>query len=224
MTSSSYLRSPSWEYTLAFNLAVAGRENQADPLRAVVSSEIYAIELLKRCQNPLHISGTGEFDAGQFISQAGDWAWGPIQAVTLVSNGQRYSSFLWVEPEAASAETVIEVLGREAEPGAQLKVITSSLLHYFLPAWHTAPHPARKPLPPGKTIHFLHAAGWKISDHIAFHGPRSIFWSLLSGAAEQLGRPDWADRCLFAMRSSYREPGWLWPAAPLTLICASLQG
>jgi hypothetical protein len=221
MTPSPYLHSPSWEYNLAFNMAMAGWETRAEPLRAVMSSEIHAVELLKRCQRPLHISGSGEFEAEQFFSQMRDWAWGPIQFLPLVSTGQHYSSFIWAEPEIESTEEVIRSLGRMAEPGAQLKVITSSLLHHFLPAWQTQPHPARKPSLPGSVTRLLRAAGWKISNQIVFHGPRSIFWSLFSRAAEQLGRPDWADRGLFAMRSSYREPGWLWPAAPLTLICAS---
>jgi hypothetical protein len=219
-----YLHSPTLEYNRAFNLAILGWECRDEPVLAVMSSAVHAIELLKRCQTPLHISGTGAFDATHFVSQAQGWAWGPIQALSLNATGQSYTSIVWAEPEAASAEEVIRSFGKSAATGAHLRAISASLLRNFLPAWQTAPYPAREPLLPGKVIRLLHATGWKVSNQITFHGPRSILWSLFSRAAGWVGRPDWADRCLFAMRRTYCEPGWLWPAAPLVLTDALYMG
>lgn len=218
---SLYLYSPTLEYNQAFNLATANWEFRDEPIRVVMSSAVYAVELLKRCQGPLHFSGSGEFDADLFVAQIQDWAWGPVRALPLISKGQLYNAFIWAEPEVSSAENILRYLSQIAAPGASLRIISSALLYRFLPVWQSAPYPAIQPLLQYRIGQLLSATGWTIGQKISFHGPRSILWNCLSQIAMRLGRLDWSDRCLLAMRGVYHEPGWLWPAATLTLIMAS---
>ncbi len=127
---------------------------------------------------------------------------------------------VWAEPEAASAEETLQAISHLAAPEASLRVITSTSLRRFLPAWQAGPLPAERPLAAGPVGLLLSSKGWRIDQKTVFHGPRSIWWSYLARAAEKMGRPDWADRCLFAVRQAYREPGWLWRLGPLALIQA----
>lgn len=217
-----YLRQPSPEYRQAFNLAVAGCQDREEPLLAVTSSAAHAVELLKRCRKPLHFVSTGSFDAVQFASEASDWAWGPIEPASYASEAQRYTAIVWAEPEAASAEQAVRTINHLAEPGASLRVIASAPLHRFLPEWLAGPRLAEKPLAAGPVESLLSALSWRIDQKTVFHGPCSIWWSYLARGAEKIGRSDWADRCLFAMRQAYLEPGWLWRFAPLALIQARI--
>jgi hypothetical protein len=214
---SLYLRNPTMEYGQAFDLAVLGWDLAAGPALAVASSPVHAVEWLKRWPGALHLAGSGDFDAAGFVSQARGWAWGPLEAVTLEPTGRRYNDIAWAEPETHTAATLAAALHRLARPGACLSVIASSRLRRHLPAWQTAPLPATHPLSPGALGQVLRATDWQPHHGTAFHGPRSIVWTRLAQLAERLGRPDWGDRCLFAMRASYQEPGWLWPLAPLAL-------
>jgi hypothetical protein len=215
-----YLRPSTPEYRQAFDLALSASQPEAEPLLVVSSSAIHAVELLKRCRAPLVFAGTGGFDAVQFAVEASDWAWGPIQPVRLAAHDRRYTRMLWAEPEVASAEATLQALSRLAVRGASMNVIASASLRRFLPAWQAAPPPAVRPLAPGPVGRLLASNGWRVERTIVFHGPRSIFWSYLARAAGRIQRPDWGDRCRFAMRRTYREAGWLWPLAPLALIQA----
>ena len=215
-----YLRRTTPEYRQAFDLAVSGCQPEAEPVLVVSSSAIHAVELLKRCRAPLYFAGTGAFDAVQFAAEASHWAWGLIKPVRLATHDQRYSTMIWAEPEAASAAETLQALSRLAARGATLSVIASAPLRRFLPAWQASPFPAERPLAAGRVGRLLSSRGWQIDQRIVFHGPRSIFWSYLARVADRIRRPDWGDRCLFAMRRTYLEPGWLWPLAPLALIQA----
>lgn len=215
-----YQRRPSLEYSQAFDLCVKNIHNQDRAILAVLSSPVHAVELLKRCQSPLHLAGTGRFDAANFVTAAQEWAWGPLGEADLAGTGRAYSSILWAEPEEDSAEKVAYQLRHQAASRADLWVITTGPLRRFLPAWQDQPAPAIHPLDSRVMKQMLRKAGWQIREQVAFHGPRSIAWSYLGRAAEKLKRPDWGDQCNLAMRKSYREPGWLWPLAPLALIHA----
>ena len=215
-----YLRPTTPEYRQAFDLAMSGCQPEAEPVLVVSSSAMHAVELLKRCRAPLVFAGTGAFDAVQFAAEAGQWAWGPIKPVRLATDDQRYSTIIWAEPEAASAAETLQALCRLAVRGTTMSVIASASLRRFLPAWQATPRPAERPLSPGPVGRLLTSKGWQIDQSIVFHGPRSIFWSYLARAADRIRRPDWGDRCQFAMHRTYREAGWLWPLAPLALIQA----
>ncbi len=215
-----YLRRPTPEYAKAFDL-IAARFNASEGRALIVlSSPAHAAELLKRCPRPLDVASADSFEADPFVQSARKWAWGPIRTASLNQNHEAYAALAWAEPEAHSALSVAEALRRRAAPNATLDVIASAPLRRYLPAWQTSPRPAMQPLNPPGVLRALRAVRWRIEDVNVFHGPRAILWSTLFRTAEWLGRPDWADRCLFAMRSNYREPGWLWPFAPLALIHA----
>lgn len=215
-----YLQRNTPEYNQAFDLAVGAHPAPNEPTLLVLSSPAHATEVLKRCSAPLHIASASAFDVAQFANQAQGWAWGAIEAVTLEQAPGAYTRLIWAEPETASAPTIASHLRRLAAPQATLRVIASSFLRRYLPAWQTPPYPAVRPLTPGHTLRVLRTAGWQVEASIAFHGPRASLWGLLRGLAEMVGRPDWGDRCSLAMRTYYREPGWLWPLAPLALIHA----
>lgn len=217
---SLYLRRPTPEYGQAFDLATAPLTPLPGPMLAVFSSPAHIAEVLKRCPGPVDFAGAGSFDVARFVDEARAWAWGAIGEVSLERTTSTYADLLWVEPEETSARKIAHALRRLAAPNAELKVMASSFLRRYLPAWHRRPPPAVRPLTPGATMRVLRAEGWRIESVTAFHGPRAIVWGSLRRAAETLGRPDWGDRCLWAMRAHYREPGWLWPLAPLALIRA----
>jgi hypothetical protein len=215
-----YLYRPTHEYSQAFDLFARRFNNPGEPALAVLSSPAHAVELLKRCQGGLHLAGTGAFDAPAFVDAGRDWSWGPLESLNLACPGPSYSSILWAEPEANSAEQVADQLAQRACNGAGLWVVASGPLRNFLPAWQSEQAPAVQPLNPGLVMRLLQKTGWQIQELAVFHGPRSIAWSFIGRAAERLGKPDWGDRCILAMRRHYREPGWLWPLAPLALIHA----
>ncbi len=219
-----YLRRACWEYSQAFDLAAAALTRTPGPALAVVSSAVHGVELLKRCPAPLDLAGTGVLDAGEFVAQAAPWSWGPIRAVDLSTGLRRYSAMLWAEPEAASAATVAGRLKQLAATGATLDVITSSSLRRYLPVWQRQPRPSERPLTPGAAWRTLLAAGWQAAGQVSFHGPRAIAWTKLAQLAEALGRPAWADRCLYWMRRHYREGGIWWRLSPVTLTHARASG
>ncbi len=215
-----YLRRPSLEYCQALDRLVQGNHAANIPSLAVLSSVVHAVELLKRCQGLLHLTGTGAFNAGHFVAQARGWNWGPIAAVDLANIGPIYPSIMWAEPELSSAQTIAFQLRNLASAGVDLRVITTGPLRRFLPAWQTCPRPADHPLNPRAVFHLLRKTGWQVQEQITFHGPRSVAWTFLARLANRIGQLDWADRCTLMMRACYQEPGWLWPAAPLVLIRA----
>jgi len=215
-----YLRRPTPEYSQAFDLAAGALRRAEGPALAVVSSAVYAVELLKRCPGALDFATTSSFDAADLVAAAQGWAWGPIKDVEFSADLSAYDSIVWAEPERASAEDLARTLRSRARTGARLEVIATTYLRRFLPLWRAHPVPAIRPLNPGRVMHLLRDSGWQVESCLPFHGPRSIAWGKLAQLADALGRPDLGDRCLFAMRSNYREPGWLWPFAPLTLIRA----
>lgn len=220
---SLYLRTPSLEYREAFNLAIKEHWLRCEPILVLASSAVHAVELFRRCRAPLHIWSSVDYDAAQWIVEGQSLACGPVCAVSPSEHEPTYTAIVWAEPERHTAKKVIQAFNGLAVPGTNLNIINSGPLHRFLPAWQTAPYPASNPLFPGEVALLITACGWKIDQQIAFHGPRSIFWSWLARMADRIGRPDWADRSLLAMRSVYQDPGWLWPLAPLVLIQATKE-
>lgn len=215
-----YLLRPTPEYGQAFDLATRALKPADSKVLAVVSSTVHAVELLKRCPNHLEFASTPAFDAAIFVAAARDWAWGPIEAVSLEDLAGPYGTIVWAEPEVYSTTAVLRALRSRAIGAAALHVIASSALRSQLPAWQTQPHPALHPVTPGVMIRLLRKTGWQIESFTSFHGPRSILLGWLVRLFEASGRSDWGDRCRFAMRANYRQPGWLWPLSPVALIQA----
>lgn len=214
-----YLHCPTHEYSRAFDRTARLLEAADGPALVVVSSMMHAVEFLKRCQRPLDFAGTASFDAEAFVAQARDWAWGPIRAAALDRGPVRYAAFAWAEPEQSTTVELARLLRDRALPDAALAMVTSSTLRRGLPAWQIEPHPAHAPMNPGAAMAWLRVAGWRIEGIVAYHGPRSLLWGYLQRLVGALGRSDWADRCRLAMWSHYEEAGWLWPLAPLALVC-----
>ena len=209
------------EYSQAFDLALVGRPGEDGPILALVSSTFHAVEIMRRWQAPLHFYGPGGWDVAGFIPAAQSWAWGPLEDAAQTA-GERYQRCIWAEPEAGSSSAALRLLAQKAAAGARLSVIASGPLHRFLPAWKTAPFPAQNPLMAHQAASLLKKTGWRVDSVTAFHGPGAVMWSVLWRIAGALGRPDWADRCLFGMRRNYRRAG-MFPPAPLYLIQAVFQ-
>ncbi|MBM4430648.1 MAG: hypothetical protein FJ026_09935 [Chloroflexi bacterium] len=223
MVETLYLQPLPWEYSQALDLGTTTLHAGPQPDLAVLSSTLYAVELLKRCHAALDLAGTGSFDAAGFARLAQPWSWGPLQAVHLDQLAGPYAALLWAEPEAACALPVARRLREVAAPGATLHVIASAPLRRLLPIWRGQPPPAEQPLTPRAVRRVLERAEWQVESHTALHGPHAFLWSRLSQLAQACRRPDWSDRCLFAMRSRYREAGWLWPLAPVSLVRARVS-
>lgn len=213
-----YLRRPTPEYAHAFDVFAQAVAHSHGPVLAVMSSPVHAVELLKRCPQPLSFLNTPQFNANQFIAEAAGWAWGALQAVT--SPTDTYATILWAEPDESEATDLLPVFKAVSTPNTTLLIISSGFLRRYLPAWQAQPHPTQRPMPPGAVLHALRRQGWQAHPLHAWHGPRAMFWSGLYRMAEILQRPDLSDRCLFAMRAHYREPGWWWPVTPVALIQA----
>ncbi|MEA4906473.1 MAG: hypothetical protein VB089_02570 [Anaerolineaceae bacterium] len=127
---------------------------------------------------------------------------------------------IWAEPEKEHLREIGRHLTAYARPGSQLVLITSGPLRRFLPEWRQGKTPARGPAAPVALKQFLSRQGWRVEQHLAFHGPRSLGLSSLARLSRAAGRPDWSDRLIFAQRSVYQEAGWLWPLATVSLIKA----
>ena len=213
-----YRRQTTPEYSLAFDLALPA--SLAGPLLAVLSAPELTVELLKRVTGPIHLAVCEWMKPSTSIAQFAPWAQSDVIAVRWQEAAGSYTQLLWAEPEARAASEIAAALRQAALPGATLYVIASGPLRRWLPAWQRPPFPAQQPLNAGGVVAALNVTGWEVESRIAFHGPRSIAWSWMYRLAEAFGRPDLGDRCLFAMRATYQEPGWLWPLAPLALIRA----
>lgn len=215
-----YLYSPTPEYNQALDLAAASLNRASGNVAAVLTSSFYAVELLKRIPGALDFVNMGAFDLANFITSAQGWAWGRIQEVTLDQNQRNYHAVMWAEPEVENAAEISLALRNIVNKDAYLAVIVPTRLRRFLPDTPASILTTKKQPTPMSMVSMLEAAGWGIQCRAAFHGPRAFAWSLFARAAHVLRRPDWGDRCLFAMRAHYMEPGWLWPLTPLTLILA----
>jgi hypothetical protein len=214
---SLYLNTLTPEYCQGFDLLLAGWRSGDSPLLAFCNSPLHVIELLKRAEVPLRLASGGRFNLSTFLTSAPGWNWGEICILEEQDRASRYECILWIEPDAAGLETDT-VLTTLAGPRAELRVLVSGGLHSFLPIWRQYSRPSRWPFPITQMMRRLELLGWRITRVTSLHGPRSIAWSALSRVAQRLGRPDWADRCLLAMRAVYREAGWLWPLSTLVFL------
>jgi hypothetical protein len=215
-----YLSQPSHEYRQAFDLAADYLNMAEGKALCTLSSAFHAVELLKRSPRSSEIVGTGSFDVSGFISAAADWAWGELRAVELDGLSPGYDIHIWAEPEDPQADVISHQLRALAVHQTRLVVINSGPLRSILPIWKTQPQPGIRPLSMRRVTQILQTADWQVENSRVFHGPRSIAWSFLCRACTVLKRPDWSDRLLFAMRTSYQDPGWIWWLSPLSLICA----
>lgn len=210
-----YLRCPTLEYSLAFDLALQSFFHDRGPILAVLSSAVHAVELIKRVQAHLSLLGTGSFDPVSFTAEAQSWAWGPLQ---VAAPGQLFRCAIWAEPEVGSAREMLQTLQLRLAPGSPVAILASAPLYRYLPAWQTVAKPAAHPLLASQVRQLLTRSGWVVERQVCFHGPRAIVWSLAARISLALRQPAWSDRCLLAMRSAYQDPAWCWILSPLVLI------
>lgn len=216
---SIYTNHPTREYRHAFDL-VASWFNRSDRGNlCLLSSYVFAVEMLKRCPHQLDLIGTNGFDAADFISASAGWNWGNLKVGAFDGLVDEYKTIIWVVPDASQLDITSRRLNRIALSNARLFVIMPGLLHRFLPVPKSYPQNNIKLLP-YSLARSLSNTGWQIESILGLHGPNSIAWGWMYRLCTLMGRNDWADKSLFAIRDSYQESGWLWWLSPLTIICA----
>lgn len=212
-----YLGQTSLEFRQVMDEAVANLETTRTPTLAAISSSFYAIELLRRCQNPVHIISGSSVNFRGWQAHTAGLSWGQVDFVEKASS-EGYQGLLWAEPEGDWASEIADLLYQHALPGATLNVIASTALRSFLPAWQSAVKPAQFPLPINRLVKMLQSSGWQIEQIKGYYGPRAVVWNKLALLFQSVGRLDWTDRAGFAMRASYIEQGLLWKITPLVQI------
>lgn len=218
---SLYTKHPAREYRQAFDLVGSWLNHTDGAKLCLLSSSVFAVELLKRCPHQLDLIGTDGFDAAGFISRSLDWNWGELKLGSIDVQDNKYEIIIWVEPITSQPYLISRQLCRVALPKAKLFVISPGLLNRFIPSGVMLSHNEQKLLIPYQFTQTLKNTGWQIESTMGFHGPRSILWNGFYRLSTQMGRLDWADKLLFVMRSSYQESGRLWWLSPLSIICAS---
>jgi len=216
---SIYLNHPTREYRYAFDL-VAGWFNRSDCGNlCLLSSNMFAVELIKRCPHQLDLIGTNGFDAADFISSSVGWNWGKLNVGVIDGSVEDYKTIIWIDPDASQLDITSRQLNRIAMSNTRLFVIMPGLLHRVLPVPKSYPQNNNKLLP-YSLARCLSNTGWQIESTLGLHGPHSIAWGWMYQLCTLISRNDWADKSLFAIRDSYQETGWLWWLSPLTIICA----
>ena len=220
-----YWSRPNPEIMRAFNMATYALTNRRLPTLAIVSSSLYAVEIMKRSSNSLALAGTGTFDPKLFTEIMVPWAWGDVHPVELASERERYATILWAHPLKESVEAVLNRLRFLAERSCDLEVFVASGIRWGLPrlAGNRKSNAAKTrdmPLYPAEIINLLKLYEWQVDTLIPYNGPRAELWRGLAGIFNRLNWLLWSDRCSQMMRSQLREPGWLWRLAPMVLIRA----
>jgi len=220
-----YWSRPSPEIMRAFNMATYALINRRQPTLAIVSSSLYAVEILKRSPYTLALAGSGTFDPKIFVDIMSPWAWGDIRPVEVQSEREKYATILWAHPQKESAEAISARLKFQSERSCDLEVLAVSGARWRLSkALGTGRTGAIKikdePLSPKETVSLLKLFDWHVDSVIPFNGPRAVLWRRFAVFFARLNWLLWSDRCLQMMRSQLREPAWLWRLAPLVLIRA----
>jgi hypothetical protein len=214
---SLYLNNPPREYRTAFNLVARDLNSSGGKNLCIVSSTSAAVELIKRCQHEIHLAGMNNFDAQDFMSASKGWTWGAIKPVELDRSRPEFEFIFWGLPEISQIEAISCQAYRCAAENADLVVISPGPLHNFLPGVKSYPGCW---LMPQALVRALSADEWQIKSAEGIHGLRSIFWGRIHQLCNLLGRLDWADQSLFALRDVYQETGLFWWLSPLLIIRA----
>lgn len=224
-----YWSRPSVELMKAFNMATYTLATQKKPVLAVMSSSLYAVEIMKRASFSLALAGTGTFDPQIFLEHMTAWVWGEAQPVNLADNSNPYHSILWAEPKIDSAENIIGRLDQLAARGCDLGIITTRKWDKILPWRHKSGDlimgkSTGKIDPPNLSQwmveRLLKRHGWIVDAIIPFGGLRAAIWQRFIELSQHFNQLYWSDRCSQMMRCQMREPRWLWPLARLALIRA----
>ena len=218
---------PGTEYVRAANLATYAVIGGNRPILAVLSSSFHAVEILKRSPSSLSIAGTGSFNPVIFAEHMSAWSWGDIRPTKLEEETEQFKTIIWAEPKRDTADLTLRNIKFLAKHGSDLQIITSSGIKWLFPKTGgrnaTKPRSGDSPLLPNGMVNLLRMRGWKVDGVVPFLGPRAAFWKALGENFQRVNMLYWSDRCFQTMRSQLREPGWLWPLAPLALIRARLD-
>jgi hypothetical protein len=217
---SIYTKNLAREYRQAFDYAASLLVPGNGKTLCVLSSNVYAVELIKRIPTPLCLTGVNGFDAAGFISRASAWAWGDLESGAIDGSAEKFEAILWAAPESGQYEFISHQLHHRATPGTRLIIVVRGLLHRFIPYPGSMLNNNLELLLPYFLLNSLQKTGWHIEYKLGFHGPRSIFWSCIHHLYSRSGRQDWADQALFSIRNSYLEAGMFWWLSPLLLIRA----
>lgn len=217
---SIYPKNPAKEYRQAFDYTTSLLVPDNGKTLCVLSSNVYAVELIKRVPNPLILIGVNGFDAAEFIAQASGWAWGDLALGSIDGLAEKFEEILWAVPETDQFEFISHQLHQHAIQGTKLIIVVKGVLHRFLPETEFMPKNNLELLLPHFLLNTLKNTGWHIEHKLGFHGPRSIFWSCIHHLCSSMGRQDWADQAQFSTRESYQEAGQFWWLSPLLIIRA----
>jgi hypothetical protein len=214
---SFYLNNPPREYRTAFNLVARKMSCSGGKNLCIVSSTSVAVELIKRCQQKIHLTGTDNFNVRDFLSVSEGWTWGAIKPVALDRSKPEFEIIFWGLPEISQLEAISCQAYRCAASKATLIVVSPGPLHNLLPGVKSYPGCW---LMPRALVRALSKGEWQIKSAVGIHGLRSIFWGRIYQMCNLLKRLDWADRSLFAVRDVYLEAGMFWWLSPLLIIHA----
>jgi len=217
---SIYTKNLAKEYRQAFDYTASLLVPDNGKTLCVLSSNVYAVQLIKRIPNSLILIGVNEFDAAEFIAQASGWAWGDLVLGSIDGPAEKFEAIIWVVPETDQFEFISHQLHQRAIPGTKLIIIVKGLLHRFIPESESMPTNNLELLLPYFLLNSLKKTGWHIEHKLGFHGPRSIFWRCLHHLFSRSGRQDLADQALYSIRNVYQETGLFWWLSPLLIIRA----
>lgn len=218
---SLYTHNQPREYRAAFDLVASSLTSRVGKSLCILSSDIYAVELIKRCPNELDLIGTDGFDAAGFIQSAADLCWGRVNFVSIDRNTSKYETILWVEPNPSQLKVLSQKLRHVSIIETRLFVVVPGVLHRFILDVELPARNNRNLVQIYSLLRCLNNNGWQIDCTIGLHGPRSLLWSGIFRLCILFGRHDLADKFLFTLRNSYQESGCFWWLSPLTIICAA---
>ena len=240
-----FLIRPSLEYQHACDLCATEVQRCGAPAVLYASSAFYAREFLKRCDalRPAQVVGEGAGDKlreilerlGPEVEVARAWSvlvpeqrlgaslWAETEGVAGLGmpGGPPAGIALWAEPEEGGGDRILESFDRYLAAGGRLCVVTSGWLRRGLPEWSGGgDRPSRQPAGLVRTLRWLRRAGFALDAMYGFHGPQSLAWGIASRLPAMLGRADWVDRCIAAVRETYVVYGWQALAAPVAVVLA----
>lgn len=144
------------------------------------------------------------------------------QRLATRARGGQASAALWVEPLAGSWEADLVAMTQAVSAGAPVIVIASRPLARLIPERRACSGTALglQPRGIGRLCHAFRRSGLALVAHYGIQPLPAIGLSRLGQQISHLGRPDLADRLLFAARLRYCTDGPLKALATVALLIA----
>jgi hypothetical protein len=216
------LNRASLDYHYAFDVcAEQAYAHDAFPLCIRAPHGFYLYELLRRITG--YVSAVHSFE--QFTPARWNYleqstaSPAPVAETSQAEVLRATRLLVWAEPTLDECNRLLPDLAKQLPANAQLQMIVSRPLARRLPEGRdgilgqgTAPLPV--------VIQALQQNGFTVESERSFHGPISLIWWQLSVWLERFGQQALADRCWFAMRSTFVASGWQSRFATLTVLVA----